>query len=405
MNTSAIKQRFGVIGNCPTLDRAIFVAAQVAPTDLSVLILGESGTGKETMPRIVHQFSSRKHGKYIAVNCGAIPEGTIDSELFGHVKGAFTGATESRKGYFEEADGGTIFLDEVAELPMTTQVRLLRVLESGEFMKVGSSQTQKTDVRVVAATNVDFEEAFSKGKFREDLYYRLNQVPINMPPLRKRAGDIHLLFRKFTTDFSEMHRMPPLSLSPDAVDVLESYLWPGNIRQLKHITEQMSVLEAERKIDSDTILSYLPETHRSRLPVRITTGSDGFEQGEAGANEKEMLYKVLFDMKGELDDLKRVVLDIIKSGGQISQADKDAVQRAFTDEEISNMPVRFSNPSGPVVHDVVELESSSLSLIDSERELIIKALDKHKNKRKLAAAELGISERTLYRKIKEYDLK
>lgn len=405
MNTLAIKQRFGVIGNCLALDRAIFVAAQVAPTDLSVLILGESGTGKETMPRIVHQFSSRKHGKYIAVNCGAIPEGTIDSELFGHMKGAFTGATESRKGYFEEADGGTIFLDEVAELPMTTQVRLLRVLESGEFMKVGSSQTQKTDVRVVAATNVDFEEAFSKGKFREDLYYRLNQVPINMPPLRKRAGDIHLLFRKFTTDFSEMHRMPPLSLSPDAVDVLESYPWPGNIRQLKHITEQMSVLEAERKIDSDTILSYLPDTHRSRLPVRITTGSDGFEQGGAGANEKEMLYKVLFDMKGELDDLKRVVLDIIKSGAQISQADKDAVQRAFTDKEISNMSVRFSDSNGPVVHDVVELDSSSLSLIDSERELIIKALDKHKNKRKLAAAELGISERTLYRKIKEYDLK
>ena len=267
------------------------------------------------------------------------------------------------------------------------------------------SQTQKTDVRVVAATNVDFEEAFSKGKFREDLYYRLNQVPINMPPLRKRAGDIHLLFRKFTTDFSEMHRMPPLSLSPDAVDVLESYPWPGNIRQLKHITEQMSVLEAERKIDSDTILSYLPDTHRSRFPARINTGSDGFEQGEAGANEKEMLYKVLFDMKGELDDLKRVVLDIIKSGAQISQADKDAVQRTFTDDEISNMPFRFSDPNGPVVHDVVELESSSLSLIDSERELIIKALDKHKNKRKLAAAELGISERTLYRKIKEYDLK
>ncbi|MBI49068.1 MAG: sigma-54-dependent Fis family transcriptional regulator [Crocinitomicaceae bacterium] len=405
MNTSAIKQRFGVIGNCPALDRALFVAAQVAPTDLSVLILGESGTGKETMPKIVHQFSSRKHGKYIAVNCGAIPEGTIDSELFGHVKGAFTGATESRNGYFEEADGGTIFLDEVAELPMTTQVRLLRVLESGEFMKVGSSKTQKTDVRVVAATNVDFEDAFSKGKFREDLYYRLNQVPINMPPLRKRAGDIHLLFRKFTTDFSEMHRMPPLSLSPDAVDILESYPWPGNIRQLKHITEQMSVLEAERKIDSDTILSYLPETHRSRLPVRITTGRDGFEKGEPGANEKEMLYKVLFDMKGELDDLKRVVLDIIKSGGQISQANKDAVQRAFTDEEISNMPVRFNNSNGPMVHDVVELETTSLSLIDSERELIIKALSMHKNKRKLAAAELGISERTLYRKIKEYDLK
>ena len=396
MNTSAIKQRFGVIGNCPSLDRAIFVAAQVAPTDLSVLILGESGTGKETMPRIVHQFSSRKHGKYIAVNCGAIPEGTIDSELFGHVKGAFTGATESRKGYFEEADGGTIFLDEVAELPMTTQVRLLRVLESGEFMKVGSSQTLKTDVRVVAATNVDFDEAFSKGKFREDLYYRLNQVPINMPPLRKRAEDIHLLFRKFTTDFSEMHRMPPLSLNPEAIEVLENYPWPGNIRQLKHITEQMSVLEAERRIDADTILSYLPETHRSRLPVRITTGEDGFEEGEAGAHEKKMLYKVLVDMKGELDDLKRVVLDMIKNGGQISHEDKEAVQRAFSSsEEGSNLPV---------VQDAVEVESS-LSLIDSERELIIKALDKHKNKRKMAAAELGISERTLYRKIKEYDLK
>jgi len=396
MNTGGIKQRFGVIGNCPSLDRAIFVAAQVAPTDLSVLILGESGTGKETMPRIVHQFSSRKHGKYIAVNCGAIPEGTIDSELFGHVKGAFTGATESRKGYFEEADGGTIFLDEVAELPMTTQVRLLRVLESGEFMKVGSSQTQKTDVRVVAATNVNFEEAFSKGKFREDLYYRLNQVPINMPPLRKRADDIHLLFRKFTTDFSEMHRMPPLSLNPDAIEVIENYPWPGNIRQLKHITEQMSVLEAERRVDADTILSYLPDNHRSRLPVRITTGSDGFEEGEAGTNEKKMLYNVLFDLKKELDDLKRVVLGIMENEGKISQEDKAAVQRAFSDADVpSNLPI---------VQDAVEVESS-LSLIDSERELIIKALDKHKNKRKRAAAELGISERTLYRKIKEYDLK
>jgi transcriptional regulator with PAS, ATPase and Fis domain len=396
MNTAVIKQRFGVIGNCPTLDRAIFVAAQVAPTDLSVLILGESGTGKETMPKIVHQFSSRKHGKYIAVNCGAIPEGTIDSELFGHVKGAFTGATESRKGYFEEADGGTIFLDEVAELPMTTQVRLLRVLESGEFMKVGSSQTQTTDVRVVAATNVNIDDAFSRGKFREDLYYRLNQVPINMPPLRKRAEDIHLLFRKFTTDFSEMHRMPPLSLNPEALEILENYPWPGNIRQLKHISEQMSVLETDRRVDSDTILSYLPETHRSRLPVRITAGEDGFEDGESGANEKKMLYKILVEMKGELDDLKRVVLDIIEKGGQISNEDKEAVQRAFSsDDGASNLPV---------VQDAVEVESS-LSLIDSERELIIKALDKHKNKRKMAAAELGISERTLYRKIKEYDLK
>ena len=405
MNTAAIKQRFGVIGNCPALDRAIFVAAQVASTDLSVLILGESGTGKENMPRIVHQFSSRKHGKYIAVNCGAIPEGTIDSELFGHVKGAFTGATESRKGYFEEADGGTIFLDEVAELPMTTQVRLLRVLETGEFMKVGSSKTQKTDVRVVAATNVDFQEAFDKGKFREDLYYRLNQVPINMPPLRERAGDIHLLFRKFTTDFSEMHRMPPLSLAPDAIDVLENYPWPGNIRQLKHIAEQMSVLETERRVDSETILSYLPETHRSRLPVRITTGSDGFEQGEAGANEKEMLYKILFDMKAELDDLKQVVVGLMNNGGAISKDDEAKVQRVFSDSDSgSNLPLRLSKPNDQVVQDVVEIQSS-LSLIDSERELIIKALDKHKNKRKLAAAELGISERTLYRKIKEYDLK
>lgn len=413
MNTAQIKQRFGVIGNSPALDRAIFVAAQVAPTDLSVLILGESGTGKETMPRIVHQFSSRKHGKYVAVNCGAIPEGTIDSELFGHVKGAFTGATESRKGYFEEADGGTIFLDEVAELPMTTQVRLLRVLESGEFMKVGSSQTQKTDVRVVAATNVDFQEAFSKGKFREDLYYRLNQVPINMPPLRDRASDIHLLFRKFTTDFSEKHRMPPLMLDPGAVEVLEHYPWPGNVRQLKHVTEQMSVLEQERLITADAILSYLPETSRSRLPVRVNTGDDGFDQSEAGRNEKEMLYKVLFDMKSELDDLKNVVMGIIEKGG-VSAEEAAVVKRVLNAEENAqfdegaHFPMTISNV--PVVHsgqttssEPIEIEPS-LSLIDSEKELIKKALEKHRNKRKLAAAELGISERTLYRKIKEYDL-
>lgn len=416
MNTTQIKQRFGVIGNSPALDRAIFVAAQVAPTDLSVLILGESGTGKETMPRIVHQFSSRKHGKYVAVNCGAIPEGTIDSELFGHVKGAFTGATESRKGYFEEADGGTIFLDEVAELPMTTQVRLLRVLETGEFMRVGSSQTQKTDVRVVAATNVDFEEAFSKGKFREDLYYRLNQVPINMPPLRDRASDIHLLFRKFTTDFSERHRMPPLMLDPGAVEVLEHYPWPGNVRQLKHVTEQMSVLEQERLINADTILTYLPETSRSRLPVHVNTGDDGFDQGDAGRNEKEMLYKVLFDMKSELDDLKNVVMGIIEKGG-VSAEEAAFVKRVLNAEENAqfdeeaNFPMTISNASNvPVVHSgqatpstPIEIEPS-LSLIDSEKELIKKALEKHRNKRKLAAAELGISERTLYRKIKEYDL-
>lgn len=417
MNTAQIKQRFGVIGNNPALDRAIFVAAQVAPTDLSVLILGESGTGKETMPRIVHQFSSRKHGKYIAVNCGAIPEGTIDSELFGHVKGAFTGATESRKGYFEEADGGTIFLDEVAELPMTTQVRLLRVLESGEFMKVGSSKTLKTDVRVVAATNVDFEEAFSKGKFREDLYYRLNQVPINMPPLRDRSSDIHLLFRKFTTDFSESHRMPPLVLEPGAIEVLEHYPWPGNIRQLKHVTEQMSVLEQDRLISADTILGYLPETHRSRLPVHVTAGEDGFEQGEAGRNEKKMLYKVLFDMKSELDDLKNVVMGIIEKGG-VTAEEAAMVKRVlsakegegFEDEtsypvQLSNLPVVNKGDASQSERQPTRIEiEPSLSLIDSEKELIKKALEKHRNKRKLAAAELGISERTLYRKIKEYDL-
>ena len=274
MDVSALKRRFGVVGNAPALDRALSVAGQVAATDISVLVLGESGTGKESMPRIVHQFSSRKHGPYVAVNCGAIPEGTIDSELFGHEKGAFTGATDTRKGYFEEANGGTIFLDEVAELPLTTQVRLLRVLETGEFMKVGSSKVQKTDVRVVAATNVDFDEAISRGRFREDLYYRLSQVPIQLPPLRKRSGDVHLLFRKFTTDFSEQYRMPPLSLDDEAIEMLEHYPWPGNIRQLKNVTEQMSILETNRRIDADTLLGYLPETHRSRLPS-TTNGNFG----------------------------------------------------------------------------------------------------------------------------------
>ncbi len=422
MNVGAVKQRFGVIGTSPSLDRAITIAAQVAPTDLSVLILGESGTGKEVMPKIVHQFSKRKHGKYIAVNCGAIPEGTIDSELFGHVKGAFTGAVDSRKGYFEEADGGTIFLDEVAELPVTTQVRLLRVLETGEFMKVGSSSTQKTDVRVVAATNVDFDEAFHKGKFREDLYYRLNQVPIQMPPLRDRSNDIHLLFRKFTTDFSELHRMPPLSLSPDAIELLEHYPWPGNIRQLKHITEQMSVLETDRRLNSDVLLGYLPETHRSRLPVKVNKGNDGFEESDAGRNEREMLYKVLFEMKGDLNDLKSLVLGMINNGGSLSGADEAIVKRVFEEpietqstssdnskDSSSNLPLilraqTVSPSSTPIVHEAEEVEQS-LSLIDSERELIKRALEKHSNRRKDAAEELGISERTLYRKIKEYDLK
>jgi len=413
MNVGTIKQRFGVIGMNEALDRALHIAAQVAPTDLSVLILGESGTGKEIMPKIVHQFSKRKHGKYVVVNCGAIPEGTIDSELFGHIKGAFTGATESRRGYFEEANGGTIFLDEVAELPLTTQVRLLRILETGEFMKVGSSKTEKTDVRVVAATNVDFDDAFQKGKFREDLYYRLNQVPIHMPPLRDRSTDIHLLFRKFTTDFSEANRMPPLSLSPDAIEIIEHYPWPGNVRQLKHITEQMSVLETERRITSDTLLGYLPETSRSRLPVKVTAGSDGFEESDSGRNEREMLYKVLFEMKGDLNNLKELVFGMIKNGGALSGEDEILVKRMFNDHEnsqenTSSFPVVFSggdsSESLNKVNSLNDLEPS-LSLIDSERELIKKALDKYNNRRKDAAEELGISERTLYRKIKEYSLK
>ncbi|MDA7743830.1 sigma-54 dependent transcriptional regulator [Flavobacteriales bacterium] len=430
MDALTIKRRFGVIGVSPALDRAVTVASQVAPTDLSVLVLGESGVGKEIMPRVVHQFSKRKHGSFIAVNCGAIPEGTIDSELFGHEKGAFTGATESRKGYFEEANGGTIFLDEVAELPMTTQVRLLRVLETGEFIRVGSSRVQKTDVRVVAATNVDFDVAIGKGRFREDLYYRLSQVPIEVPSLRDRPQDIHLLFRKFTTDFSEKYQMPPLSLSPDAVEILENYPWPGNIRQLKNTTEQMSILEQGRSIDADTLLGYLPESHRSRLPVRNRSDEDA-----STLNEREILYKVLFDMRQEMQDLKKLVLEVMKDG-QVSEAQAELVSRVFSAPETpqkrlpsgrdaSEESSSTSNPSewqatswtsdGGGASNPLDADSLStqeveeveevLSLQDSEKELIRKALSKHRNRRKYAALELGISERTLYRKIKEYGLK
>ena len=416
MEVGALKRRFGVVGNSPALERALTVAAQVATTDISVLVLGESGTGKEVMPRIVHQFSSRKHGPYVAVNCGAIPEGTIDSELFGHEKGAFTGATDTRKGYFEEANGGTIFLDEVAELPLTTQVRLLRVLETGEFMKVGSSKVQKTDVRVVAATNVDFDDAMARGRFREDLYYRLSQVPIQLPPLRQRSGDVHLLFRKFTTDFSEQYRMPPLSLDDEAIEILEHYPWPGNIRQLKNVTEQMSILETNRRIDADTLLGYLPETHRSRLPSATT--ASGSAAGE-NMDEREILYKVLFDMKGDLNDLKQLVMSLMKNGGlQGGEAEADLVQRVFQDDltpaeaqrVVAALP-QFAGPAatGPAapMEDVEHQPADEvvLSLQDSEKELIRRALEKHRNKRKHAAEELGISERTLYRKIKEYDLK
>ena len=416
MEVGALKRRFGVVGNSPALERALTVAAQVATTDISVLVLGESGTGKEVMPRIVHQFSSRKHGPYVAVNCGAIPEGTIDSELFGHEKGAFTGATDTRKGYFEEANGGTIFLDEVAELPLTTQVRLLRVLETGEFMKVGSSKVQKTDVRVVAATNVDFDDAMARGRFREDLYYRLSQVPIQLPPLRQRSGDVHLLFRKFTTDFSEQYRMPPLSLDDEAIEILEHYPWPGNIRQLKNVTEQMSILETNRRIDADTLLGYLPETHRSRLPSATT--ASGSAAGE-NMDEREILYKVLFDMKGDLNDLKQLVMSLMKNGGlQGGEAEAELVQRVFQDDltpaeaqrVVAALP-QFAGPAatGPAapMKDVEHQPADEvvLSLQDSEKELIRRALEKHRNKRKHAAEELGISERTLYRKIKEYDLK
>ena len=414
MDVGALKRRFGVVGTAPALDRALSVAAQVATTDISVLVLGESGTGKEVMPRIVHQFSARKHGPYVAVNCGAIPEGTIDSELFGHEKGAFTGATETRKGYSEEANGGTIFLDEVAELPLTTQVRLLRVLETGEFLKVGSSKVQKTDVRVVAATNVDFDDAIFKGRFREDLYYRLSQVPIQLPPLRERAGDVHLLFRKFTTDFSEQYRMPPLSLDDEAIEMLEHYPWPGNIRQLKNVTEQMSILETNRRINADTLLGYLPETHRSRLPS--TTGSSNSAEG---MDEREILYKVLFDMKGDLNDLKQLVMSLMKNGGlRGGEAEAELVQRVFQDDLTAGETQRvlaalpqFAGPeaTGPTqdLQDVDHQPADEvvLSLQDSEKELIRRALEKHRNKRKHAAEELGISERTLYRKIKEYDLK
>ena len=428
MDALSIKRRFGIIGTSPALDRAVTVASQVAPTDLSVLVLGESGVGKEVMPRVVHHFSRRKHGPLIAVNCGAIPEGTIDSELFGHEKGAFTGATESRKGYFEEANGGTIFLDEVAELPLTTQVRLLRVLETGEFIRVGSSKVQKTDVRVVAATNVDFASAIQRGQFREDLYYRLSQVPIDVPPLRARSGDIHLLFRKFTTDFSEQYQMPPLSLEDEAVEVLENYPWPGNIRQLKNTTEQMSILETERRIDADTLLSYLPESHRSRLPMRDDSDAT------SNLNEREILYKVLFDMRQEMQDLKKLVYDLMNDGHDSDNA--ELAQRVFNQAppSLKGLPVgREESPAvdrdefetqwspsnwqagsdalrtgaSPSIDEVEEAQEVEevLSLQDSEKELIRRALVKHRNRRKYAALELGISERTLYRKIKEYGLK
>lgn len=407
MEIQSVKTRYGIIGNAPALNRALDIAMQVAATNMSVLITGESGVGKESIPKIIHHLSSRKHGPYIAVNCGAIPEGTIDSELFGHEKGSFTGAHESRKGYFEEANEGTIFLDEVAELPLGTQVRLLRVLETGEFIRVGSSKVQKTNVRVVAATNVNFAQAIQNGKFRDDLYYRLNQVPIFMPSLRERGADIDLLFKKFATDFAERYRIPVLQLTDSGANALREYRWPGNIRQLKNITEQISILETDRIVSPELLIRYLPQDMATNKPVYLGSNSGN------DFSEREILYKVLFDMRNDLTDLKKLVLGMIQGGSNFVNSDENAAlfQKVFQadEHENSDLPVRVT-PSSNIIHlgsgsspDEEEVEES-LSLSQTEKDLIKKALQKHRNRRKYAAQELGISERTLYRKIKEYDL-
>ena len=409
----AIKQRFGIIGNDPILNRALEKALKVAPTDISVLVTGESGVGKESIPKITHQFSHRKHAKYIAVNCGAIPEGTIDSELFGHEKGAFTGATSERKGYFEVADGGTIFLDEVGELPLTTQVRLLRVLENGEFIKVGSSKVQKTNIRIVAATNLDMYEAIKENKFREDLYYRLSTVEIKLPALRDRKEDIHLLFRKFSSDFALKYKMPSIRIDEDALEVLINYPWNGNIRQLKNVAEQISVLERERNIDKITLINYLPNSQKSNLPALIKKRQSTSDF----SNEREILYKVLFDMKNDLNDLKKLTMELMKNDNmsEFQKNNENLIQKIYEEnkESETHQTINVKNNNSKeieVVKDnnyqyVQELNSSeTLSLHDKELELIKKSLERHDGKRKLAAEELGISERTLYRKIKQFDL-
>jgi len=421
-----IKQRFGIIGNSPLLNHAIQVAMQASPTDMTVLITGESGSGKESFSKIIHSLSSRKHGKFIAINCGAIPEGTIDSELFGHEKGSFTGAHEARKGYFEVTDGGSIFLDEIAEMPLGTQARLLRVLENGEFIKVGSSKVLKTDVRVIAATNVNLIKAVDKGKFREDLYYRLNTVPIYVPPLRERGEDIILLFRKFTTDFSEKYHVKPITLTEEAKALLLKFAFPGNIRQLKNLAEQISLLEEERDVDAVTLSRYLP-TEQSRLPVAYSKSSgNGMDSGDF--SEREILYKVLFDMKKDMTDLKKLVLESFQSGG-LNQNILKKHQTLFDDMEstVSFEEEKSHSSSLPLILDSIksdredvveendyednsiedimhEEDDTSLSIEKKEKELIVKALKKHNNKRKYAAMDLGISERTLYRKIKQYGI-
>lgn len=419
----SVKQRFGIIGNSPLLNHAISVAMQASPTDMTVLITGESGSGKESFSKIIHSLSARKHGKFIAINCGAIPEGTIDSELFGHEKGSFTGAHEARKGYFEVTDGGSIFLDEIGEMPLGTQARLLRVLENGEFIKVGSSKVQKTNVRVIAATNVNLIRAVEKGKFREDLYYRLNTVPIYVPPLRERGEDVVLLFRKFTSDFSEKYNVKPISLNEDAKKLLMRFPFPGNIRQLKNIAEQISLLEQERVVDGPTLSKYLP-TDQARLPA-VFTGATSGESSDF--SEREILYKVLFDMKKDMNELKKLVLESYQSGG-LNSSIINKHQNLFEDLEspISfeekpasstssvNMPIVLDPQSSKDeiedyddenIEDIIhEEDDNSLSLEKKEKEMILKALRKHNNKRKYAANDLGISERTLYRKIKQYDI-
>lgn len=422
-----IKNRFGIIGNFPALNRALEKAIQVAPTDISVLVIGESGVGKEFIPKIIHSESKRKHQPYIVVNCGAIPEGTIDSELFGHEKGAFTGATATRKGYFEVADGGTIFLDEVGELPLQTQVRLLRVLESGEFMKVGSSQVQKTNVRIVAATNVNMMKAIQDGRFREDLFYRLNTVQIDMPALRERKGDIHLLFRKFAIDFAEKYRMPELELEPSAVHYIESYTFPGNVRQLRNLVEQMTVVERERKISVEKLTEYIPMD--AHLPM-VVNQPNAQKQSDFGS-EREIMYKILFDMRNDINDLKSLTSELIKNRGtsDLSNQEKNLINRIYTSETQQpanpNSLLFFENNNNSGQNNIqnttiisnsddnfddfedVEIEDNkpeSLSLQNNEKDLIVKALEKHNGRRNRAADELGISQRTLYRKIKQYNL-
>ena len=414
VSLQAIKQRFEIIGNSIGLNRALEKAIQVAPTDISLLVTGESGVGKEVIPKIAHQLSHRKHSKFIAVNCGAIPEGTIDSELFGHEKGAFTGATQTRAGYFEVADGGTIFLDEVGELPLTTQVRLLRVLENGEFIKVGSSKVQKTNIRIVAATNVNMQKAIEKNKFREDLYYRLSTVEINLPPLRERADDIHLLFRKFCADFAQKYSMPTIRLSDEAVSALRNYQWKGNIRQLKNIAEQLSVLEEDRSINVDVLTDYLPKVNEN-LPALISNKKKESDFN----NEREILYKVLFDMKGDLNDLKKLTLELMQTNNlsEFKKNNEKLIDKVYKKDnfsekdnieivEVQNKKTDELNKEFTDDFDYIQEVKAieSLSIQDKELELIKKSLEKHKGKRKIAAKELGISERTLYRKIKQFNL-